>query len=167
MKKIIYRKNHLFGSKKAVESALNAMDEFVLGADPGQSPPQLDSVLRQIWNHGGERLKWGWSEESEVESIRKKAEENNEKAEKQRLKDDNEYFKNAKLRAWRNSKLALWVDETFIKPLKFKLSVEQEEERKEKREELLNWPNMVEFESYKMDDEIESLKPSPPSWITE
>lgn len=166
MKKIIYRKNNYIISKEQAEVLLTAMDDFVHNSVIGQAQPRLDDDLMEIWNNG-ERLEWEWSEETEAEyNLRMKREEADEK-ELALFKSDNEAWKDAKIRPWRDQKLTEWIDETFIKPLFYIFSSEEENERILKRQELLDWPALPDFDSYKTDEEVDALKPKVPGWIKE
>jgi hypothetical protein len=156
---IIYRKNPFVQTQEQALNILEAMDDFVNNPEPGKTPPDMDNELRYIWNNG-DWLEWDWSDETEAEESTRLAEEEKE----QRLKDDLEYFKDVKIRPWRNQNLFEWIDDTFAKPLKYKLSSQQEVERAELHAELLDWPEL--FTEYKTDEEIDDLKPDPPSWIS-
>lgn len=161
----IYRKNRYFATEAQVQAALTAYGDFYQSPPLGAAPPRLDAHLIKIWN-GGNVLDWEWNDETQQEYDRRIAVEAAEAAELALLQSDNEYFKNKKIRPWRNSKLVEWIDITYIRPLLYALTSEQETERINKRQELLNWPGVTDFESYKTDAEIDALKPSAPSWIS-
>lgn len=162
MDKIIYRKNQYVTSKEQAEALLAAMDEFVNNPVVGKTPPRPDLELMNILNSG---LDWEWSEETRAEYEARKAREEREAAELALFKADNEAWKNARIRPWRNRKLAEWIDDTFLRPLLYDLTKEQEAERVKKRKELLDWPALDEFESYRSDEEVKALRPESPSWI--
>jgi len=162
----IYRKNRFIETKEQAESLLAEMDIFVKEPVIGKAQPMLDAHLLKIWNNG-EHLGWEWSDESQQEYDRRITKEQRE-AEQLAFWQDHaniEAWKNAKVRPWRNSKLYQWIDETFMKPLLYVLSSGQEAERIAKRQELLDWPGTI--GEYKTDAELEALRPSAPSWISE
>lgn len=161
----IYRKNNYTQTEEAARKLLDAMEDFINNPATGKPCPRLDSGLLKIWN-SGQRLDWEWSEESEQKYHEKKQREKREADELALLKSDNEYFKNKKIRPLRDGWLREWIDDTFTRPLLFKLSSGQKAERVKKRKELLDWPSLADFESYKTDEEIDALKPDAPSWIT-
>lgn len=164
MDKIIYRKNQYVTSKEQAEDSLAAMDEFVKNPVIGRPRPRLDSELMKIWN-GGQRLEWKWSEETQAEYDRRKSLEKLAEEELALFKSDSEAWKNAKIRPWRNRKLGEWIDDTFLRPLLYGLTKDQEAERVKKRRELLDWPALNKFENYRSDEEVEKLRPEAPSWI--
>jgi hypothetical protein len=158
----IFRKCDTVTTEAEALALLDAMDDFVDNAAPGKIPPALPGPLADIWN-GGDRLEWEWEDETLLESVKRIQREEGEAAELEKLKSDNDYFKDVKIRPWRDQKLSEWIDQTFIQPLKFSLTSEQEIERVELRQELLDWPDL--FDNYKTDDEIDDLKPGLPSWL--
>ena len=164
MGKIIYRKNQYMTSSEQAEELLAAMDNFINNPVIGKPQPRLDIELMKIWN-AGKRLEWEWSEESKAEYERRKEREKLTEEELALFKADNEAWKNARIRPWRNQKLAQWIDDTFVRPLLYDLTEKQEAERIKKRRELLDWPALPEFESYISDEEVDALRPEPPSWI--
>lgn len=159
----IYRKNPLATSREEATALLYKMGEFVKNPILVGVPPQMDAELLAIWN-GGDHLKWEWSEESQEEYDGRIAREKAAKKQLKKLKSDLEYFKNIKVRPWRNAKLAEWIDQTFVKPLFFDLTDEQKAERISLRNSLCDWPEL--FDKYVDDSEIDALKPSAPSWIS-
>ncbi len=160
----IYRKNNYVATEEQANILLDAMDKFVNKPVIGKPQPRLDADLMKIWNNC-KRLDWKWSEEGEADYIRRIAAEKSAKAELERLKTDNDYFKDQKLRPWRDQKLVEWIDATFAKPLLYKLTPKQKSERIQKRQELLDWTSLADFDIYKTDAKIDVLKPSAPSWI--
>jgi len=164
MSKTIYRKNQYVISSEQAEKLLSAMDDFVNNPVIGKGQPRLDPELMKIWN-SGQRLDWEWSEKTKVEYERKKALEDQALKKLALFKSDNDAWKNAIVRHWRNIKLVAWIDDTFTRPLLYNLTVEQETERVAKRQELLEWPALPELGSYKTDEELDVLQPSAPSWI--
>lgn len=164
MEKIIYRKNQYVTSREQAEELLAAMDDFINTPVIGKPQPRLDIELMKIWNNG-QRLEWEWSEETKTEYERRKELEKREAEELALFKADNKVWKNARIRPWRNQKLAQWIDDTFLRPLLYNLTGKQETERIKKRQELLDWPALDELESYKSDEEVQTLKPEAPSWI--
>lgn len=165
MEKIIYRKNQYVTSREQAEVLLAAMDDFVNNPVTDRAQPPLDLLLMKIWN-SGKRLDWEWSEETEAEYYWRKELEK-AKAEKLALfKSDNKAWKDAVIRPWRDRKLREWIDDTFVRPLFYDLTREQKEERIKKRQELLDWPALPEFDEYRTLEEVDALKPKAPSWIT-
>lgn len=164
MKKIIiYRKNDYITSRQQAEALMDAMDDFVKN-NIEQAQPRIDASLMKIWNNG-ERLEWEWSGETEAEYTGRMEREETAEKELALFKSDNEAWKDARIRPWRDLKLAEWIDETFIKPLFYILSSEEENERILKRQELLDWPGLTEFDNYKTGEEVDALKPKAPGWI--
>lgn len=161
----IYRKNYRVTSKAQATALLEAWNDSINNPIMDRPAPMLDKQLLKIWNNG-DYLEWRWEEETQAEYDQRIIRKQAEAEELALLKSDNEHFKNVKLRPWRNQKLKEWIDDTFLKPLLYKLKSPQKQERKDKRQELLNWPGLDDFKTYKTDEEIEGLKPSPPSWIS-
>lgn len=161
----IYRKNNYISTKQKAIELLTAHDDFINKPVSGKAPPNLDGQLLKIWN-GGERLTWEWEDETQEEYDRRIEEKVKVAESLALLKSDNVYFKNTKIRPWRDQKLREWIDDTFQRPLLFNLKTSQEQERIKKREELLDWPALNNFTSYKTDTEIDALKPDTPSWIS-
>lgn len=159
-----YRKNHIVTAKEAAEALLDELDEFILNPEPGKPWPQADSELIRIWNNGN-RLDWEWSEESLQEYEQRTAKEKAEADLLELYQSDIEAWKDAKIRPVRAGLLFAWIDETYIKPLLYALTNEQETERIEKRQELLDWPET--FTEWIDDDGIDAARPTAPSWITE
>lgn len=159
----IYRKNSYVKSKEQAEELLAAMDDFVFKPVIGRAMPGLEPGLARIWNNG-KHLEWSWEEETEQAYKRRLKQEEKQTEELKKLKSDLEYFKDMKIRPWRNQKLSEWIDATFLKPLQYKLSAKQIEERKKLRQKLLDWPAL--FETYKTEAEIEESRPAPPTWIS-
>lgn len=160
----IYRKNYRVTTKAQAMALLEAQDDFINNIVIGKPAPLLDGQLLKIWNNG-ERLDWRWEEETVAGYVRRIAQEKAEAEELALLKSDNEHFKNVKLRLWRDRKLREWIDDTFLRPLLYDLKPPQEQERIDKRQELLDWPGSKAFEKYQTDEQIEDLQPSPPGWI--
>lgn len=161
----IYRKNSRVTTKAQAIALLEAQDDSINNPVIGKPAPMLDGQLLKIWNNG-EPLDWRWEEETVAGYVRRIAQEKAEAKELALLKSDTEHFKNVKLRSWRDRKLREWIDDTFLRPLLYDLKPAQEQERIDKRRELLDWPGLKDFEEYQSDEQIEDLKPSPPSWIT-
>jgi len=160
----IFRKCDLVRTEEEAVELLAAQDAFINNPQPGDIPPRLTPELWSIWN-SGDVLGWGWEEESLPDKVRRKAKEQAEADELEKLQTDSNYFKATKIRPWRDSKLVEWVDDTFLKPLKYNLTGDQITERAALHVELCDWPDL--FDEYKTDEEIDALKPSAPSWITE
>jgi len=160
-----YRKNYQVTTETQAQNLLDAQNDFYDNPVIGQAAPQLDSHLFKIWN-GGTHLTWQWDNESLEEYDQRKAKETAEAAEQDKLESDNDHFIEVKIRKWRDGRLVEWIDETFIKPLKYNLTSPQETERSKLRQKLLDWPGLTDFTTYKTDDEIDALKPSAPSWIS-
>ena len=158
-----YRKSDTVQTKERAEQLMDDMDAFIKRPEVGAAPPRLPAALLKIWNNG-ERLKWKWSGEGKQEYDQRMAKKKAETAELKRLKGDIEYFKDIKIRPWRNGKLSEWIDDTFRMPLKYGLAVGEETERQILYTELCDWPGL--FTEYKTDEEIEALKIAPPSWIS-
>lgn len=165
MGKIIYRKNQYVTSDERAEALLAAIDDFINNPVIGKGQPRLDAELMKIWNNG-KRLEWEWSGETQVEYERRKERERLAAEELALFKADNEAWKDAKIRPWRNQKLAEWIDDTFVRPLFYDLTEKQEAERIEKRQELLDWLALPEFENYMSDEEVAEFKQEAPSWIS-
>jgi hypothetical protein len=161
----IYRKNYRVSTEAQAIALLAAQDEFINNPVIGRPAPILDEQLLNIWN-GGEHLEWQWDEETQQEYDGRIAQETAEADELALLQSDNTHFKNVKIRPWRDLQLRGWIDDTFIKPLKYALTPTQETERINLRQELLDWPALVDFDSYKTDAEIDALKPNAPSWVS-
>lgn len=160
----ILRKSVAVRTEEEAAALLAAMDDFINNPEPGKAQPVLSQRLMEIWN-GGDTFEWEWSDETQEEYDIRTAEEDAAAVELSELQNNLEYFKDTKIRPWRNQKLIEWVDETFIKPLKYALTEAQETERINIRSELLDWPDT--FTEYKTDEEIDALRPSAPGWITE
>lgn len=165
MEKIIYRKNQYVTSREQAEALLAAMDDFVNNPVTDRAQPPLDLLLMKIWN-SGKWLDWKWSEETEADYIRGIAREKAAEKELALFRSDNKAWKDAIIRPWRDIKLREWIDDTYIRPLFYDLTREQEAEKVRKRRELLDWPALSEFESYKTDEEVDALKPETPDWIS-
>lgn len=160
----IYRKNNLIRTEAQANALLDELDDFIANPEPGKPWPRADAKLVKIWNNG-DRLEWKWSEESLQEYEQRTA---REKAEADLLglhKANLEAWKDAKIRPVRDVLLFAWIDETFIKPLLYALTSEQETERMNKRQELLDWPET--FTEWADDAAIDAAKPAAPSWISE
>jgi len=160
-----YRKNHLITTEAQAQALLTAQDDFYKNPVIGRPAPRLDSHLLKIWN-SGEHLEWQWDDESRQEHDKRIKKETEEKNEQKKLKSDNDHFLNKKIRPWRNERMVLWIDDTFIRPLKYNLTVPQVAERIQLYRELLDWPDLTDFSTYKTDTEIDDLKPAAPSWYT-
>lgn len=161
----IYRKNYRVTTKAQAIALLEAQDDSINNPVIGKPAPMLDGQLLKIWNNG-ERLDWRWEEETKGEYERRIEQENAEAEELGCLKSDNKHFKNVKLRPWRDQKLREWIDDTFQRPLLYDFKPGQEQERIDKRQELLDWPGLKTFKKYQTDEQIEDLQPSPPSWVS-
>ena len=74
---------------------------------------------------------------------------------------DVEKWRNDKVKPWSQQKLYEWIDVTFQRPLEYNLTADQEQERIDKRLELLEYHNQA---TYLEDSAL--VKPEPPSWIT-
>lgn len=166
METIIYRKNQYVTSRGQAEALLEAMDDFVKSpVSTGKGQPSLDSLLMKIWN-SGERLDWKWSEETEADYIHGIAREKAAEKELALFRSDNKVWKDAVIRPWRDRKLREWIDDTYIRPLFYDLTREQEAEKVRKRRELLDWPALSDFDEYRTLEEVDALEPETPDWIT-
>jgi len=159
-----YRKNYRVTTETQAQALLTAQDAFYDNPDTEKSAPPLDSHLLKIWN-GGTHLTWQWDDESQQEYNQRTDKETADAAEQDKLKSNNDYFLDVKIRPWRDQQLVNWIDDTFMKPLKYNLNPPQETERSQLRQELLDWPGLTDFTTYKTDTGIDDLKPSAPSWI--
>jgi len=159
-----YRKNYQVTTENQGQALLDAKDDFTDNPVVGQPAPLLDSNLLKIWN-GGTHLPWQWDDESQQEYDQRTAKEAADADELALLQSDNDHFIEVKIRQWRNGKLSEWIDDTFLKPLKYNLTAGQITERTAIRQELIDWLDLDDFTTYKTDAEIDALKPSAPSWI--
>lgn len=160
-----YRKNHLVITETQAQALLDAKDDFTDNPVVGLPAPALDGHLLKLWN-GGDHLEWEWSDESQQEYDQRTAKEAAVTAEQDKLESDNDHFIEVKIRSWRNGKLKQWIDDTYLKPLKYNLTGAQITERVDLRQELLDWTALTDFSTYKTDTEIDALKPSNPTWIS-
>ena len=160
-----YRKTYTITTEVQAQALLDAQDDFYNNPVIGQAAPRLNGHLLKIWN-GGEPLEWQWDNESRQEYDKRIAKETAEEAEQKKLESDNDHFLDIKIRRWRDERLVIWIDDTFIRPLKYNLTVPQVAERIQLYRELLDWPDLTDFSTYKTDTEIDDLKPAAPSWYT-
>jgi hypothetical protein len=161
----IYRKNSEVSTEAQANQLLDAMDDFVNNPSPEKAQPCLDYQLMIIWNNG-ERLEWEWNNETLQEYVLRKSRETAKDAELDKLKKDNSHFLAVKIRPWRDKKLQEWVDITYMQGQKYAgMTPEQITERENIYQELLDWPALENFETYKTDAEIDALKPSAPSYL--
>jgi len=160
----IYRKNHKIQTQEQAEALLDALDDLINNPEIGKVPPRADRQLLKICNNG-ERLDWEWEDEEQWEYDRRIA---TEQAETDLLNfyqntEHLDVWKTRKVRPLRDQRLRLWIDETFIKPLLYNLTYEQEAERISKRIELLDWPDT--FEEWESDEDVKAAMPTAPSWV--
>jgi len=160
-----YRKNYQVTTKSQAQALLDVQDDFYNNPDINKPAPLLDGHLLKIWN-GGMHLPWQWSSESQQEYDQRTAKEAKEADAQDKLESDNDHFIEVKIRRWRNGKLAEWIDDTYVKPLKYNLTAGQITERDDLHQELLDWPGLTDFSTYKTDAEIDDMKPNTPSWIS-
>lgn len=160
-----YIKNSQVQTEAQAEALLTAQDDFITNYQAGSIPIPLDSHLRKIWNNGT-HLTWQWSNESQQEYDQRITQETAEDDKLALLQSDNDHFLDIKIRPWRNGKLREWIDDTYIKPLKYNLTAGQITERTDLHQELLAWPALTDFSSYKTDTEIDVCKISAPSWAS-
>jgi len=168
-----YRKNSAVLTETETQNLLTKQDDFMGDSVIGEPAPRLDSHLMKIWN-GGTHLDWEWSDENQTVYDRRIAKEAADVAELTKLETDNAYFKKTKIKPWRDRKLVEWIDTPKLQDINVKYSGGFKtwsqallDERTAKHDELCDWPSLTDFDTYKDDDEIDALKPSAPSWITE
>jgi len=161
-----YYKNPAVQTKEQAKQLLSAMDDFVSSGEGGQ--PRLDLELTKIWNQGNGHLSWEWSEETQQEIEQRGSQDQSKLDQIAAYKNDPELFLNEKVRPWRNSKLAEWVDVYAGKPLLWYDLVANKPDMVEEitamRQTLLDWP--ATFTKYVTDQTIESRKPDKPLYIT-
>jgi len=158
----IYHKNPAVQTKEQAEQLLSAMDDFVSRGIGGQ--PRLDPALTKIWDHGNGHLSWEWSEETQQEIEQRESQDQTKLDKIESYKSDLKLFLDEKVRPWRKSKLAEWVDAYAGRPLLWgELSEEIKTEITNTRTILLEWP--ATFTKYVTDQTIESKKPVKPSYI--
>lgn len=157
-----YYKNPAVQTKEQAEQLLSAMDTFISKGIGAQ--PRLDLELTKIWNQGKGHLPWEWSEESQQEIDQKEQQDQSQADKIAAYKADLKLFLDEKVRPWRNSKLAEWVDSYAGRPLLWAdLSEEMKTKIMDTRSILLEWP--ATFTKYVTDQTIESKKPAKPSYI--
>ncbi len=158
----IYYKNLSAQTKQQADQLLSDMDNFVSSGSGGQ--PRLDAQLTKIWNQGGKRLDWQWSEETQQEIEQKEQSTQSETDKITAYKNDLELWKNEKVRPWRNWAISAWIDSVRDHGEMWEEQTEEvKAELKAKRIELKDWP--ATFTKYVTDQTIEDRKPVKPSYI--
>jgi len=152
-----------FDTQSILESAIEKAesDHITWATVLGTPAPSIHPIIRRIRN--GEAWTFIDKTKEEVE-IDENAQEqaDAEAALIVEYQTDTEKWRTEKVKPWSVEKLKEWIDITFLRPLQYELDSTQAQERVSKRNELLVYHNMT---SYMTDDELEAVKPDPPSYL--
>ena len=143
--------------------------ESMTGGRPAPYSNEYNHLFLRDENNNVTIKTYTWVDKTEDEMItEKELQEKKTSNEAHALAVIKEYKSNTE--KWRTEKVkplsavmfSEWIDDTYLKPLKYNLTASQLTERDTKHSEILTYHNQT---SYKDDYQLESSKPSSPSWI--
>lgn len=127
-------------------------------------PPRFVNEFNFLFSEDQSVKQYTWIDQTlkELESVEKKIQDEDNLLSHYQSPPGLQDWRTAKIKPISSQLFNQYIDDTVMKPDYYNLDPDQLVERKAKHQEILDFHNIAE---YMPDEDLEALKPSPPSWI--